>query len=1044
MTPEQVEKLKTIQIFKPLNSAEELRNWMYLYLDIQFPSKVVCPESTHGPVECMWRIYELFKTGQTKDVPQVVMISSRDSYKCQRENTLLLTKEGFKFIQDVNIGDNIWSGFGWKKVTNWIDDGIKNSMEFELKNGLFVCGTPIHRYWALRDGKTQWIESQNIKNDDLVCINTNTGMRGVELTTNQEEYDNGYFLGLLAGDGSCSSITSLTHNHFSFTTIDERTKDWFVSYVYRKWNYNVVNGSEPITYSVWDKKAVSDIKDMGVKAHRSFEKEIPLYCYKTHSAMVGFIAGLFDTDGTYSSKNLIEIPITAGKLLKELQSVLIGYGINARLYTNKRLYSYEETGGCKQNHIVYKLYITGNEAHKFRDLGVELLAIKAGKLVKPQIHDAHDNIPLIHVQDFLDHCRSFKFIVRSRKYQKPKVSYRRCNGDKDFVSISHGKLKELFEWYIENLNNGFIDDKSEYFIDKISEIIKNRWFPVIKTIISEEHFYDVTVEDDHSYWSNGVISHNTLSAAAIEVLLFVHFKFPMAHAAAIKFQAGACVSYVNGFFRKLTPYLEAHGWKKTSDNKTLIEWKTGEGEEISLTILTASVAGMNSRHVPFMALDELDLMDGNAFKESRLVVSSYKGHAPLLLILSTRKYNFGLMEQQINLTPTIGGEVFRWNILDVTEHISKEEARADEPKITRYITSKLPMVNLSPKEYSILSDEEKNKYERFEAYAGIAEHKMLPIMKNMLVDRPEEDRGNLYKTVTAVHNNFKLTDIEIADAQLLCNKPSSAGLVYNRFVEPLNTITIDDALFKLTDEKNENMSMEYFRDFLVNLGVVFIGGGDFGFTDFTSLVVLALIPNGEVWVVDGFCEQSLELSDIVKYTKELQDRWGVDKWFMEQAYPAYLKTMRKQGIKCPEFTKVVADGLTAIKSKIVDISNVRKFFVVRQPNTIRIIDAFTMYNWQLDSKGDIIEGKPFHGTDGTSDIMDSIRYPMQNLFGKEGNKNSFSFSTEQTPRLNNFVTKTREEYANEANRNIMQNKINELTGGISTYRKPNGKKRIIF
>jgi hypothetical protein len=539
-------------------------------------------------------------------------------------------------------------------------------------------------------------------------------------------------------------------------------------------------------------------------------------------------------------------------------------------------------------------------------------------------------------------------------------------------------------------------------------------------------------------------SYKTLSAAAIEVLLFVHFRFPMAHAAAIKFQAGACVTYVNGFFRKIAPYLEAHGWTKSSDNKTLIEWRTNEGEDISLTILTASVAGFNSRHCPFIALDELDLMDGNAFKESRMVASVYKGHYPLILILSTRKFSFGLMEQQINLTPSIGGEIFRWNIVDITESISDEEARVNEPKVVRYITSKLPMVNLSENQWLQISDEEKNKYERLEAYAGIAEHPMLPVMKNMLVDRPKEDKGNLYKPLTATHTNFKVTDIEIADAQLLCNKPSSAGLVYNRYVESLNTLTMDEALFRVTDEIYSGTTLEHFRNYLINLGIVFIGGGDFGFTDFTSLVVLGLLPNGDVWIVDGICEQGLELDDIVKHAKELQNRWEVDKWFMEQAYPSYLKTLRKNKIKCPDFTKVVADGITAIKSKIVNTSNDRRFFIIRQPNTERVVQAFTQYSWQLDAKGDIIEGKPYHDKDGVSDIMDSIRYPMQNLFGNDKNKNSFSVSTEQNNQ-SRYQPKSREESVADYNNGLMRQKIGELTGGgLSTYRKPNGKKRIIF
>jgi len=78
---EELEKLKTDLILKRLNSAQELRDWMYTYFDIRFPMGVVYPTSTHGPVEAAWRIYELIKTGQSKDVPEIVLLSSRDSFK---------------------------------------------------------------------------------------------------------------------------------------------------------------------------------------------------------------------------------------------------------------------------------------------------------------------------------------------------------------------------------------------------------------------------------------------------------------------------------------------------------------------------------------------------------------------------------------------------------------------------------------------------------------------------------------------------------------------------------------------------------------------------------------------------------------------------------------------------------------------------------------------------------------------------------------------------------------------------------------------------
>jgi hypothetical protein len=74
-------KRKCEVVLKQLNSKEELQEWMHVFLDIWFPSGVVYPTSTHGPIEAMWRIYELIKTGESEHIPQVCMLASRDSFK---------------------------------------------------------------------------------------------------------------------------------------------------------------------------------------------------------------------------------------------------------------------------------------------------------------------------------------------------------------------------------------------------------------------------------------------------------------------------------------------------------------------------------------------------------------------------------------------------------------------------------------------------------------------------------------------------------------------------------------------------------------------------------------------------------------------------------------------------------------------------------------------------------------------------------------------------------------------------------------------------
>ncbi len=444
-------------------------------------------------------------------------------------------------------------------------------------------------------------------------------------------------------------------------------------------------------------------------------------------------------------------------------------------------------------------------------------------------------------------------------------------------------------------------------------------------------------------------------------------------------------------------------------------------------------------------IDEVDIVqDVRALKEAKMVPSIYKEHFPLTVYLSTRKFAGGLMEKTLKETLASGGEVLRWNILDVTERITPETARVNEPKVTRYVSRILPNENLSPEQWAELPDEKKHNYERFEAYAGIVNHPLLPVMRNFLVDRNQADFGGLYKPLAAVNNNFKQVPPDMGEAQLLCNKPSSSGLVYPRFDNPKNVLSVKQALQKLLGEETGADNFEYLKDHMKALGVTIIGGGDWGYTDFTVLVVIALMPGGEAWLLDTFKAQHLELDDIVKYGKEMQETWGVDRWYVDQNYPAYLKTLkRKAGMKCPKFTKVVEDGITGLQGKIVDSANVRRFFVLDTPNNKPVLDAFGEYKWQLDGKGEIIEGKAYHDKDGVADIMDAIRYPAQNLFIKNKKPSYTSTGREADMKAAQTIEKTKE-MVSQVNNSIMKNKIHELTSTASVAGSSVRKKGKIF
>lgn len=145
---DEIEKIKSKLILKRLNSPKELQDWIYNYLDIKFPLGTVYPGSTHSPVEAMWRIYELFATGKSKEVPQVCMLSSRDSYKTLGASAIMVLLMVHFRIQIATAGaikaqsdkmiqyiaghfrkiDKYLTENGWQKIsesksrTDWLDE----------------------------------------------------------------------------------------------------------------------------------------------------------------------------------------------------------------------------------------------------------------------------------------------------------------------------------------------------------------------------------------------------------------------------------------------------------------------------------------------------------------------------------------------------------------------------------------------------------------------------------------------------------------------------------------------------------------------------------------------------------------------------------------------------------------------------------------------------------------------------------------------------------------------------------------------------------
>lgn len=523
-------------------------------------------------------------------------------------------------------------------------------------------------------------------------------------------------------------------------------------------------------------------------------------------------------------------------------------------------------------------------------------------------------------------------------------------------------------------------------------------------------------------------SYKTLSASILEVLLLIHFRTTIAHCSAIVSQSQKSVEYCTSFMRKVMPYLEYHGWRRTSQNKMRIELVTDLLETCYIQIIVLTMRGANSAHTNLMFVDEVDLCDPNAYQESKMIPGVAKGRFPITIRLSTRKFAFGLMEKEMAAAPTTGEKIIRWNILDVAEHCKASRCLPDEPMVKRFIPRELPLRQISEADFIKLDENKKDEWQEEMAYKGCLECPLFSVCKRMLHEvTPPESTGYLFKPIDAVINVIRAVDPDVAEAQLLCHKPSSKGLIYPRFSSSENVLTVQQAwemISGLDTPCHFNMLVQY----LIDLGIPIEAGVDWGYTNEFAVTVAALLPSGQSLIIDMFAAADLELDDCVKICKELKEKYNISKFWCDQAYPAYIKTFNRHGLTSPKFTKDVPLGIEAVRGRIVNSANKRSLFVLKVDRLERLIKSFGTYHWKLDAQGNITD-RPDHTAE--SDVMDSVRYLYQCVYGKKSKINFAIASGDKRSSSNNHNDR-------------MTAKISELATGDAKKTKQTSKRKILF
>jgi len=430
------------------------------------------------------------------------------SRRCLPEDSLVYTERGLIKIKDVIVGENVYTENGINKIINKIEQGYQNIDKIITNSGVFY-GTSNHKMAVLNEnGDKIWKQIDELKQGDVLCHfnkevkgkklqlpNDFTEIRPKNSSTCQPisipnlDVDLAWLIGLVHGDGYVynrkniryeQNIGGSSYVSISFNSNDEkcyiRAKEVFerfgtnVTIEFRK-NENCVN-----------------VRASGQRLAEYFENyikqpkeiiQIPNFILENTSDIRGaYLAGIVDSDGCIKNRPINLVTTVYQSFAEQLQNLCSSIGIATRLssHTPKQL-------NWQKKHIVSFI--------GFRQEYNEKIGEYSSKgLVNYTRMTYGFTVPMSIVKKQFK-PKDLKKVVPSFKgkglnYQ----TFKDYGGEIDFIPV---EVKSI-EYNVKNVQT-----------------------------------FDIEVENDHNFYCNGLLTHNSAIYASLnwkhgDVEEFLHAK----------------------------------------------------------------------------------------------------------------------------------------------------------------------------------------------------------------------------------------------------------------------------------------------------------------------------------------------------------------------------------------------------------------------------------------------------------------------------------------------------------------------------------------
>ncbi len=449
---------------------------------------------------------------------------------CVAGSSLINYENGIATISEldgIEEGTLIKTDISPSPIKRWIDNGKMKTLIVETKEGYKLEGSFNQNIRIIdKNGNYVWRRLDTLQTDDWIAIQRKNRLFGKNSTINfefqhkegtrrfnefkfpntlTEEY--GYLLGLLIGDGLCTS-----RNGIQICVWEDEMKNSVQNL------YEQLFGDKGKIFGHWAHYCGVELREflytLGLDYSRSWEKSVPNSIFKAQKSVIAsFIRGLFDTDGTIrkTGRNLNSIEITltstSKQLIEETQQLLLNFGIISSIQEVGARGLKSEIDGriVESKRIRYHLRIKGTNSITAFKKEINFGLTRKSRVLNSVDFSNKRNLWRIPNQKSRLKRLWDKLSPKEHQEDKAKIGrLLRSQSYKGTKELTYTKLVEFLDCY----KNRFDDDPDFEYLK--SYYILNHYYSELKSITeNENHVYDFEVPGVHSFTANGFICHNS-------------------------------------------------------------------------------------------------------------------------------------------------------------------------------------------------------------------------------------------------------------------------------------------------------------------------------------------------------------------------------------------------------------------------------------------------------------------------------------------------------------------------------------------------------